>query len=103
MISNIEERSIRVLPFSGKSSDWKIWSRKFLAGSNRKGYKNLLFDKDAIPNELQYTLLGREIHSNLRWHSGMCDLSLGGGPRFDPQAGDQFKELVTLVKSMVPS
>ena len=56
MSTNAEERSIRVLPFSGKSSDWKIWSRKFLARSNRKGYKNLLLGKDIVPKESEYTL-----------------------------------------------
>ncbi len=45
-----------MLPFLGKSSDWKIWSRTFLARSNRKGYKNLLLGKDIVPKESEYTL-----------------------------------------------
>ena len=54
------EWSIRVLPFSGKTSDWKIWSRNFLARANRKGYKDLLLGKEAIPKESEYTLAAGE-------------------------------------------
>jgi hypothetical protein len=35
--------------------DWKIWSRKFLAQANRKGYKKLLSGATAIPTESEYT------------------------------------------------
>ena len=39
----------------------KIWSRKFLARSNRKGYKNLLLGKDIVPTEQEYILtIGEE-------------------------------------------
>jgi hypothetical protein len=62
MSYNTEERSIRVLPFSGKSSDWKIWSRKFLARANRKGYKSLLLGKDVVPKELEYELTTGEMN-----------------------------------------
>ena len=49
-----DEKSIRVIEFSGKPSDWKIWSRKFLARANRKGYKALLEGKIAIPTLAEY-------------------------------------------------
>jgi hypothetical protein len=52
-----EEKSIRVIEFSGKRSDWKIWSRKFLARANRKGYKALLEGKEAIPKVSEYSAL----------------------------------------------
>ena len=31
-----------MIEFSGKKSDWKSWSGKFLARENRRGYKKLL-------------------------------------------------------------
>jgi hypothetical protein len=34
---------------------WKIWSRKFLAQANRKGYKKLLSGATAIPTKSEYT------------------------------------------------
>ena len=61
--SNTDERSIRVLPFSGKSSDWKIWSRKFLARANRRGYKNILLGKDKVPTESEYVLATGETNA----------------------------------------
>ena len=35
-----EEKSIKVIEFTG--ADFKIWSKKFVACANRKGYKDLL-------------------------------------------------------------
>ena len=35
-----EEKSIKVIEFTG--TDFKIWSKKFVALANRKGYKGLL-------------------------------------------------------------
>ena len=49
-----DEKSIRVIEFSGKPSDWKIWSRKFLARVKRKGCKALLEGKIAIPTFAEY-------------------------------------------------
>ena len=37
-----EEKSIRIIEFSGKQSDWDGWSEKFLAKAEHKGYKKLL-------------------------------------------------------------
>ena len=62
-MSSLEEKSIRVIEFSGKSSDWKIWSRKFLARANRKGYKKLLTGEATIPSETSYTLSTGEANS----------------------------------------
>jgi len=36
------EKSIRIITFNGKSMNWPIWSGKFLARSQRKGYKGIL-------------------------------------------------------------
>ena len=54
-MSSLEQKSIKVIEFTGKDKDWKIWSRKFLAQANRKGYKKLLSGATAIPTESEYT------------------------------------------------
>jgi hypothetical protein len=46
-----EEKSIRVLTFSGKKIDFPVWSEKFLAKARRRGYKNILEGADTIPKE----------------------------------------------------
>ena len=51
MTDDQEEKSIRVLTFSGKDEDWDMWSKKFLAMAQRKKYKNVLTGKTAIPKE----------------------------------------------------
>ena len=51
MVNNQEEKSIRILTFSGKDEDWDMWSKKFLAMAQRKKYKNVLTGKAAIPRE----------------------------------------------------
>ena len=37
--------------FSSKTEDWPIWSEKFLVQAKRKGYKDLLLGKTAIPKD----------------------------------------------------
>ena len=39
------ERAIRVIRFSGSKKDWRKWSRKFLAMSVKRGYKDVLLGK----------------------------------------------------------
>ena len=50
-MSSLEQKSIKIIEFMGKEKDWKIWSRKFLAQANKKGYKKLLSGAKAIPTE----------------------------------------------------
>ena len=38
------EKSIRIIPFDGKQSSWRMWSYKFLAVAMRKGYKHILIE-----------------------------------------------------------
>ena len=38
--------TIRVLPFSGKESKWRMWSRKFIATAMARGYKEVLEPRD---------------------------------------------------------
>ena len=49
-----EMRSICVINFSGRTSDWEGWSEKFLARSKKKGYKKFLTGKDDIPTAEEY-------------------------------------------------
>ena len=43
--------SIKIIPFSGKSVDWPVWSEKFLARARRKGYKKILIGKVKVPSD----------------------------------------------------
>ena len=49
-----EEKSIKVIEFTG--TDFKIWSKKFVARANRKGYKGLLEGTEQIPAKSEYVL-----------------------------------------------
>ena len=49
-----EEKSLRVIEFSGKKADWKVWSRKFLARGNKRGYKEIVEGKVKIPSKSVY-------------------------------------------------
>ena len=41
----------RVITFSGKKVEWPLWSEKFLARANRKGYKSVLVGTDIVPDD----------------------------------------------------
>ena len=41
--------SIQVIPFTGKTEEWAVWSEKFLARAKKKGYKEILTGKTEIP------------------------------------------------------
>ena len=51
---NSEEKSLRVIEFSGKKQDWKFWSRKFLARANQHGYKKLIEGMVKVPTQTAY-------------------------------------------------
>ena len=48
-MSNTTEKAIRIIPFSGKEEDWRMWSRKFLARARLKEYKDVLTGKAKPP------------------------------------------------------
>ncbi len=48
------EASIKVIPFTGNKRDWPIWSEKFLARADIKGYRNILLGKVLVKNDLQF-------------------------------------------------
>ena len=49
-----EEKSLRIIVFKAKKAHWRVWSKKFQARGNRKGYKGLLTGKTKIPTIAQY-------------------------------------------------
>ena len=44
-----KEKSIRIIEFSGKKTDWDSWSEKFLLHGKQKGYKKLLVSTGTTP------------------------------------------------------
>ena len=36
----------KIITFSGKKVEWPVWSEKFMARANRKGYKKILLGED---------------------------------------------------------
>ena len=44
-----EEKSICIIEFSGKKTDWDSWSKKFLLHGKQKGYKKLLVSTGSMP------------------------------------------------------
>ena len=46
-------KSIRVINFSGRTSDWEGWSKKILARSKRKFYKKLLIGKETEESDFK--------------------------------------------------
>ena len=48
------ESSIRVINFTGKTDDHKIWESKFLAKAGKIGYKKILLGKVKIPSDVEY-------------------------------------------------
>ena len=43
--------TIHELPFSGKESDYRMWSKQFLARAVKKGYKKILDGTMQVPPE----------------------------------------------------
>ena len=41
----------KVITFSGKKVEWLLWSEKFLARANCKGYKGVLVGTDTVPDD----------------------------------------------------
>jgi len=54
------EGTIKVIPFSGNKRDWPIWSEKFLAKGDVKGYKDILLGKIKVPTDSEYSTLENE-------------------------------------------
>src|SRR5210317_1786173 len=44
-------KSVRIVSFSGKQSDWRKWSLNFLANASVQGYKDILLGKTVAPTD----------------------------------------------------
>ena len=49
------EASIKVIPFTGNKRDWPIWSEKFLARADIKGYKDVLLGEVVVKTDLEFS------------------------------------------------
>ena len=54
MSDKFGEASIKVIPFSGNKRDWPIWSEKFLARADVKGYREILLGEIDVPTDGDY-------------------------------------------------
>ena len=43
------DRAIRVLPFTGRRQDWRMWEAKYSARARAKGWQDILTGKVAVP------------------------------------------------------
>ena len=48
------DKSVRMVPFSGKQVDWQVWSEQFLARARRKGYKDILKGKVKVMSDEEF-------------------------------------------------
>ena len=46
-----EEKVVRVIPFSGKKSDWPVWSGKFMSNARVKGFLKILTGEETPPRD----------------------------------------------------
>ena len=51
-MSENDEKTIRILQFSGKEEDWRMWSAKFMAKAKMKGFHEILNGTKSAPNDL---------------------------------------------------
>jgi hypothetical protein len=49
MTDKIDEKPIRTIPFDGKQSNWRMWSRKCLARAAMKAFKDVLLGLVQVP------------------------------------------------------
>ena len=49
---SLESKSIRVIAFSDKAKDYKMWARKFMSLTSIKGYKNVMTGKETPTGHL---------------------------------------------------
>ncbi len=51
---SMAEALIKVIPFSGNKRDWPVWSEKFLARGDIKGYRDILLGHIAVPPDDEF-------------------------------------------------
>ena len=53
VIAAYSEKTIWTVQFSGKKSDWRMWSKQFLAMSSKKKYNSVLLGTMTVPNNTE--------------------------------------------------
>ena len=53
-VESVGEASIKVIPFSGNKRDWPVWSEKFLARGDIKGYRDILLGEVDVPTDDEF-------------------------------------------------
>ena len=51
MSATNSEENIKVIPFSGKMTEYSVWAVKFLARAKRRGYKDILKGSRQVPKK----------------------------------------------------
>lgn len=53
-VDRFGEASIKVIPFTGNKRDWPIWSEKFLARADIKGYRDILLGEVVVKTDFEF-------------------------------------------------
>jgi len=53
-VESVGEASIKVIPFTGNKRDWPVWSEKFLARGDIKGYRDILLGEVDVPTDDEF-------------------------------------------------
>ena len=72
-----EEKSLRVIKFSGSAKDWEVWSEKFKAQGKRKVYTKLLLGRSEIPTLAKLTAAEKcktDIEKRVTQHGNLNEL-----------------------------
>jgi hypothetical protein len=71
-----KEKYIKIISFSGKKEDWEIWESKFSARARKKGYKDVLTRKMAVPKDSETNLNARQKKAREMNDEAYADLML---------------------------
>ena len=47
----MNEKSIRIVQFSGKKKEWRMWSKQFLAVAGKRYYKDIIDGNETVPEK----------------------------------------------------
>ena len=57
-------KSIKIVSFNGKQSDWQKWSLKLLVNASVRGYKGILLGTDVAPTDSEEIDLSTDVGKN---------------------------------------
>lgn len=60
METNAIAKKTLIIPFTGKQTDWFVWSRKFLARAHHFGYNRIIQGKETVPKASGVSKLKKE-------------------------------------------